>query len=392
MKLEPIHPDDLLRRFVGVGVPADEPACSEERKRRVVGRISDVMRSEVKRKASRRRMQRVATAVLLAAAVVLLVAGWKMLEGGSRSAAAAYDHVDALAGTVLVMRHGQAVAAGASPTTLLEADEVRTSSDGQARVTLSQGQQILVSPDSRVGMLPVSAFVSAIDLPIGRVDVQIPKLVDGKTFSVRTPHAEVVVHGTRFVVEVGAFRADGIAPTAVRVLEGRVAVRVAGREVMIEAGSFWTNEVQAAVVEGVGATTVVAVTPPADLVAVPPQIAPSSVAVRATAVAVASDAGVAAQPSSTLSEENRLYRAAMDARRRGDDGEAIRQLDALLSRFPNSTLAQEARVERFRCLRRLGKEAAAAGEARRYLAEHPDGFARDEARGLVLPAAPSASH
>jgi hypothetical protein len=47
-------------------------------------------------------------------------------------------------------------------------------------------------------------------------------------------------------------------------------------------------------------------------------------------------------------------------------------------------LSQEAKVERLRALERLGKTQQAAESARRYLAEHPDGFAQAEARQLAL--------
>ena len=57
---------------------------------------------------------------------------------------------------------------------------------------------------------------------------------------------------------------------------------------------------------------------------------------------------------------------------------------ALLSRYPNGRLAEEARVERMRGLRRTGNVNGAASEARRYLAEHPHGYAQDEARGDAL--------
>jgi hypothetical protein len=41
-------------------------------------------------------------------------------------------------------------------------------------------------------------------------------------------------------------------------------------------------------------------------------------------------------------------------------------------------------VERFRLLRRLGRHSEAAREARSYLGDYHDGYARDEARGVAL--------
>ena len=75
----------------------------------------------------------------------------------------------------------------------------------------------------------------------------------------------------------------------------------------------------------------------------------------------------------------------MEAKRRGDDTTALNRLDAFLVRYPGSPLAQNAQVERFRALRRLGRSQAAASEARKYLAEHPSGFARDEAQRVAIP-------
>jgi hypothetical protein len=92
---------------------------------------------------------------------------------------------------------------------------------------------------------------------------------------------------------------------------------------------------------------------------------------------------------STLSDQNRLLSSALEARKRGDDARALGSLNELLQKYPSSPLAQEARVERLRCLERLGQKNAAADEARRYLTDYPDGFAREEAKGQALPA-PSA--
>ena len=97
------------------------------------------------------------------------------------------------------------------------------------------------------------------------------------------------------------------------------------------------------------------------------------------AVEVALDA-----PSSTLEHENGLFRLAIDARNNGDDASAVRRFDQLLATYPKSALAQEAKVERFRALKRMGRSRDAAREARRYLIEHGNGFAEDEARDVAL--------
>ena len=55
----------------------------------------------------------------------------------------------------------------------------------------------------------------------------------------------------------------------------------------------------------------------------------------------------------------------------------------MIARYPDSELAHNARVERFRVLERAGQHAAAVSAARAYLERHPEGFARDEAESLI---------
>jgi hypothetical protein len=74
----------------------------------------------------------------------------------------------------------------------------------------------------------------------------------------------------------------------------------------------------------------------------------------------------------------------MQARRESDDGRALALFEQLLSDSPDTPLAQEARVERFRTLKRMGQHDVAGREARRYLADFPGGFATKEARALAL--------
>ena len=90
--------------------------------------------------------------------------------------------------------------------------------------------------------------------------------------------------------------------------------------------------------------------------------------------------------ASTLAEQSRMFQEAIDARNRGDDARAADLFGRLLPRYPSY---EEAEVQLFRAQKRLGRMTAAAAEARRYLALHPQGFARDEARGLALSSLPA---
>lgn len=58
--------------------------------------------------------------------------------------------------------------------------------------------------------------------------------------------------------------------------------------------------------------------------------------------------------ASDLAEQNRLFQAASTARRTGDDRKAIALYDELLTRYPSSPLAAEARTEKNRAAARLG--------------------------------------
>ena len=86
----------------------------------------------------------------------------------------------------------------------------------------------------------------------------------------------------------------------------------------------------------------------------------------------------------SLGGQNAAFATAMKARERGEDSVAVQLLDDFIAHYPGAPLAQDAHVERFRALLQAGEVAAASRGARRYLALYPNGFARDEARDLVL--------
>jgi hypothetical protein len=97
-------------------------------------------------------------------------------------------------------------------------------------------------------------------------------------------------------------------------------------------------------------------------------------------------AKAAPRETSTLAEENRIMQSALSAGRAGDDSTEVRLLSDLLATHPGSPLAQNARVEMFRALRRSGNERSAVEAARRYLSQYPNGMASAEARRLVATA------
>jgi hypothetical protein len=222
-----------------------------------------------------------------------------------------------------------------------------------------------------------------LELGVGEVSVRVPPLGERGSFRVHTPDARVVVHGTAFVVRVTK-RDDGVGTfTDVSVSEGKVSVERAGARAFLSPGQSRSSRAaeQQATGETAPAAAAVAATA-APTVSVAP--GPLSEPRRRTAAPPAKPVRVTARDPSALAEQNRLFAAAAAARRSGDDRTALGHLNQLLARYPESPLAPEARVERFRTLKRLGQDAEAAKEARRYLLEHQSGGARDEARDVAL--------
>ena len=213
--------------------------------------------------------------------------------------------------------------------------------------------------------------------------------------------ADVVVHagsarihvtGTAFSVTVGQGQKAVWSEVVVKV--GHVEVLTEDRRFVLEAGDSWSSRdgtVRRARAAGSGAKPwegagLDSSGSPDGAHGIPVPNAPSGMngGVRTSGggLAVVDDA------TTTLSEENRLLRAALSARNGGSPARCVSLLSELLAKFPSSPLRQEAMVAQFRCQRSGGQAAAAHRTALRYLSEYPNGFARDEARSLVVEASP----
>jgi len=111
-------------------------------------------------------------------------------------------------------------ARSAAPKLLAPGAEIRASAEAKSAI-LGNGVRLrLESGSLKLAMADKDA--QTLILPLGRVFVDVPKLPTGSTLSVRTPDAEVRVHGTRFqVIRTGK-------DTQVHVVEGVVEVRPEG--------------------------------------------------------------------------------------------------------------------------------------------------------------------
>jgi hypothetical protein len=372
--------NELAKLWQGSVVPVEDEAVTDQREGRVVPALGRAIQRNFGRRGKERRVRRF-VAILAAAASLGGVFGvYRAVEGHHAAPQAAVArgvgnvhslfgelrlsraaHSGVIQGATLELGDGLVTAAGASA-------EVRLTDLVVARVE-GETELSVVTPEGarhRIHMERGSFEAHVDDRPS-----RIPKLV------VETPNAELVVTGTVFKVEVSPGVGDVGAVTVLAVEKGRVVVRRDGAEVAkVSAGQRWTSE-RASVAVPASATTATT---------------------EVTASEPSSDANghqrrhlqaAAHDRSGTLAEENKLFQTGAEARNRGEYREAYDRFGELLARYPTSPLGVEARVERMRALARMGRSADAAREARKYLADYPDGFAKDEARRLVLAEVPA---
>jgi ferric-dicitrate binding protein FerR (iron transport regulator) len=107
-----------------------------------------------------------------------------------------------------------------APKLLAPGAEIQATSEAKSAI-LDNGVRIRLDTGS-LKLASASKGNHALVLPLGRVFLEVPKLATGSTLSVRTPDAEVRVHGTRFQVIRTAKE------TQVHVSEGVVEVRPEG--------------------------------------------------------------------------------------------------------------------------------------------------------------------
>ncbi len=107
-----------------------------------------------------------------------------------------------------------------APKHLVAGAEIHATREAKAAI-LENGVRIRLETGT-LKLASASKQTQSLVLPLGRVFVEVPKLSVGETVSVRTPDAEVRVHGTRFQV----VRTDK--DTYVSVVEGVVEVRPEG--------------------------------------------------------------------------------------------------------------------------------------------------------------------
>jgi ferric-dicitrate binding protein FerR (iron transport regulator) len=381
-------PEELLAELGRSVIPMEEHDVVEERRARVVSRIARTIRTTSEARTRTRRRARIFGALAAAAAVVVLLFGAAHFSSTSAPTEVAASVHGVAEGVVVSHAGSSAVVASGSEQRLGSGDELSTLAAAEAKLELDSGAVVQLAKSTHLTLQHVGSRPEVIHLALGRVSVRVPHLGPKGRFVVTTPDAEVTVHGTAFSVEVTP------AGTRVEVSEGEVGVRHGSEHVVLHPGDSWTSSAKSAAKTDIKAAPVSASPAakklPAAVAKTPkPKTPPSKPASKPAQGGVAAALGGSAadqQKNQTdLPEQNRLFSAAVAARKSGNDARALGLLDQLLSRYPNGPLAPEARVERFRCLASMGRKNEAAKEARRYLLEHGDGAARDEARAVAIP-------
>jgi hypothetical protein len=367
------EPEELLRRLASEAVPGSPDDTSPARRDRLVRSMKDAVERTTERKERARRLKRTAFAVA-AAAGFALVAGLAYMGRAQPSRMAGLDGVS---GTVVLTQEGTRQVVGSGARALGDGDSLQTAAGAQARVATAKSS-VRVSESTELKLSQPSAAEERISLRRGRVEVAVDKSIEAKrSVVVETPNAEVVVRGTVFDVRVEPMGTS--TSTHVHVTRGSVWVLSQGVQVaLLSAGQSWSSQGGLGVDAPSPAQAAATPTPtPTAISASEPSAQP---ALRSAPVGKSA----ASRKPGTLAEENRLFAAAVEARNRGEAARAAEILGELLSTYPQTALRESAQVERFRALNRAGQAPRAASEARRYLAEHPNGFGRSEARDIAL--------
>jgi hypothetical protein len=201
--------------------------------------------------------------------------------------------------------------------------ELATAGGAEASVRARDGLVVRLFENGRMKLaeLRPSGEGRALHFARGAIECRVPKLPPGQHFSVITPDATVVVHGTTFRVVVSDVGAA--LRTCVSVSEGVVTVNDGTSETRVEALQSW----------GCAPPKEGSITP-----------SPSSPGPTPKTQDPPPSAEGQRPSRGTLKEENRLFQAGLAAEQKGDARKAAASFSLLLSRYPQSPLAADART------------------------------------------------
>ena len=304
-----------------------KPERLETRRTRIVASLKQEVRALSAERTQRPGRRAGYALVGLAAAACLLVGARFLTKPDAGPSVAALTFVGSVGDTV--------AGGGVNPRRLRSGEhidkdpgEVETAAQGSAELVNASGLGLHLGEGTRVslGGLVGPEHKNQVDLRQGSVTCTVPHLSEGQRFSVSTPDARVVVHGTVFSVQVDSKRSSG-SETCVRVTDGVVIVQHGGSETALNAGESWGCGALAFADNG-DAPPAADEDDPGETGRVDPGRLPS----RAPALV-----------RGTLNDEIRLLQAALAAERLGQKNKAELNLNRLLGKYPGSPLAPEAR-------------------------------------------------
>jgi hypothetical protein len=225
-------------------------------------------------------------------------------------------------------------------------ERITTALGVEGEIVLSEGARLILREGSSLRLKKAAELEDEVELEQGHVDVDVP-LLEGRVrhLVVWTPTASVWVTGTQFAVEVKPALDDRAGLTTVRVSRGSVRVVAGEREARVSAGERWSSSEPE-----LGSARKAFEEPTVDQpAATAEKIIPKPAARTEPASSVAHEN----RPS--LARENKSFLAALAARNRGDDVQAVKLYDEFLARYPRSELVQEVKAERLRAIERLGR-------------------------------------
>ncbi len=311
---------------------------------------------------------------------------------------------------LMLFRSAQGPAtAGAIDRPLGAGDQVFAPLTAPVRLGDTAGTQLKLDPGAMLTVVESTA-TRRFALRRGAVEARVRKLGAGERFIIETSDAEIEVHGTEFRVALGepeSVPCTGAGPratvaTRVSVTGGVVSVKWSGDEQRLHPGDEWPPrcaDVRAAQASNVGPNGSSNEGPGAQAADVQPLAAAAAPARRVHRRASGAGAGSrpAAQvsaadlgaprrevPASVLEAQNDLFIAAVRARRAGANAKALALFERFMRDYPDASLFESALVHKMRLLAATADLSGASASARQYLARFPDGFARDEARALLV--------
>lgn len=207
---------------------------------------------------------------------------------------------------------------------------LQTAIRSSARLRNAQGDEVAVFENSALALSGFDQPSRGVQLLAGSIRCEVSDLAPGRRFSVLTPNASIEVRGTAFGVIVSGRGAA--ARTCVKVERGTVLITSSRSEQQLGAGQSWGCEAER----------------PSSNITDAESAAPRDAAVEAPKESTKDRGDGQAVKVGTLDEENRLFQAGLAAERRRDFAAARTAFDQLLTRFPTSPLASDARVARAR--------------------------------------------